>query len=476
MSNKRRITKNVTVLFSSQIINYILLFFATIYMARYLGVENFGIISLSLAITGIFSVFTDLGLSNLTVREVARDKSLANKYLVNITFLKVFLAFLNFGIIILIVNLIGYSNQVNTVIYLMTISSILVSFYGFFNSIFQAYEKMEYQSFASIINGLLMFLGVILLIKFNLDIIYFAFIYILINAICLIYSIIICLWKFFIPKIEIDWSFMKPLIIKAIPLSAALFFSIIGFRIDSVLISIIKGNIAVGYYTAPYKFIEALTFLPSGFTIAIFPVMSKYYVSSLKSLEKAYKQSFKYLSILGLPIAVGTTLLANNLIISFYGSAYIPSIFALQILIWQVPLVFLTYFFGTLLVSIDKQKLLLKILFITMSFNIALNLVLIPYFSYYAASLITVLTELVAFIIIFYYLSKFICVIKIQTYFIKPIIASTIMGLFIYYSNQGLIIEIILSTIVYFTALILLKTFTKEDVNIIREIIRGKVV
>ena len=53
------------------------------YTARYLGAEGFGILSFALAFTGIFGVFTNLGLSTLTVREVARDKSLASKYLGN---------------------------------------------------------------------------------------------------------------------------------------------------------------------------------------------------------------------------------------------------------------------------------------------------------------------------------------------------------------------------------------------------------
>ena len=55
-------------LFVSQIITYIMGFFITMYSARYLGAEGFGIISLALAITGILVVFTDLGLGTLTVR------------------------------------------------------------------------------------------------------------------------------------------------------------------------------------------------------------------------------------------------------------------------------------------------------------------------------------------------------------------------------------------------------------------------
>ncbi|MCE7699548.1 MAG: flippase, partial [Methanobacterium paludis] len=364
MNTARRIAKNTSVLFSSQIISYILVFFATMYTARYLGAEGFGILSLALALTGIFGVFADLGLSNLTVREVARDKSLANKYLGNIAVIKIILAFLTFGIMALVVNILGYPQQVSYVIYIITLSSLFASFSGLFYSIFQAYEKMEYQSVSTILNGILMFLGVIITIYYGLSIITFAYIYIIVNGICLIYCVFVCISKFFLPKLEINWIFWKPLIIEALPLSVALLFSVIGFRIDSVLLSIMKGNIAVGLYTAPYRLMEALMVIPSIFTVAIYPVMSNFYISSRESLIKSYKKSFKYLIILGLPIAVGTTLLADRLILLIYGVEFVQSVVVLQILIWEIPIVFLTYFFGTLFVSINKQKLLLKILFI----------------------------------------------------------------------------------------------------------------
>ena len=77
MNIVQRIAKNSLVLLASNIISNILGFFYLMYIARYLGAEGFGILSFALAFTGIFSVFSDLELGPLTVREVARDKSLA---------------------------------------------------------------------------------------------------------------------------------------------------------------------------------------------------------------------------------------------------------------------------------------------------------------------------------------------------------------------------------------------------------------
>jgi len=91
MNTVQRIAKNTGVLLVSQIASYILGFFFIMYTARYLSAEGFGILSFALAFTAIFAVFSDLDLSMLAVREVARDKSLAGKYLGNIAVMKVIL-------------------------------------------------------------------------------------------------------------------------------------------------------------------------------------------------------------------------------------------------------------------------------------------------------------------------------------------------------------------------------------------------
>ncbi len=472
MSKARRIAKNTGVLFVAQVITYLLSFFITIYTARYLGVEGFGILSLALSLTLIFNVFTDLGLSTLAVREVARVKSLTKKYLGNFAVMKLFLAFLTFGLITITVNLIGYSKEVDIVIYLITISVILTSFSGIFNSIFQAHEQMEYQALSSIINSFLLLIGILIAIYFHLSIIIFAAVYIIASIATLIYCVIIYLWKFSLPKFEIDPHFWKLTLIAALPLSVSALFSVIGFNIDTVLLSILKGNIAVGVYTAPYKLMTALIFIPAVFTSAIYPVLSNFYVSSKESLSISYKKSFKYLIILSLPIAVGTTLLSNKIILIIYGSPFAPSIIVLQILIWTIPLIFLSYFSGTLLASINKQNLLFKLTGIGMIINIILNLIFIPKFSYVAASIITVITELFAVVISIHYLSQFVCNINLKKLIWKPTIASIIMGLLIILCiNLNLLVIILISTVVYITILIILKTFTSDEIYLVKKII-----
>ena len=480
MNVVQRVARNTLALFISSVISRVLGLFYIMYTARYLGVEGFGILSFSLAFAGIFSILTDFGLGPLTVREVARDESLAKKYLVNISLIKVILGIATFGLIALIINLLGYPEQVIKVVYLIALSVIFTAFIQMFNSVFQAFEKMEYISLGQILNSFLMLSGVIIAVKSGFTIIGFALLYFIVSIILLGYSFVVLRWKFTnllfisVTKIlEIDWNFWKSTIKKSLPFFLSAVVGVIAFRIDIVMLSIMKGNMVVGWYSAAYRIMEVLMFIPVSLVGAIYPVLSNYHVSSQESLKRAYLRIFKYLFIISLPLAVGITLLAGKIILIIYQNSFAQSVIALQVLIWTIPAIFLTFMYGTILASIDKQFLALKINFLCMLLNIVANLILIPKYSFIGASVATVITSLLSLILCFKVISKFICRIAIYRYITKPVIASITMGLFILFlPKMNLFFIIFVSIVVYFGVLILLRIFSKEDYNLFKEIIK----
>ena len=358
MSAVRTLAKNTTVLLVANIISYLLGFFTTLYTARYLGVEGFGILALALSITGLFGVFTDLGLTNLTIREVSRDKSLASKYIGNTTLIRIIYAFLTFGLIALVVYIIGYPQEVKTVVYLITLSVILTAFTGIFNSIFQAFQKMEYMSLNIILNAILMIIGILTVIHFGLGIIALSSVYLLSSAIVLIVTLITYSWKFFIPKIDLDLKFWKPTIIEASFFGVSNILVVIYFYIDSLMLSFMVGYSAVGIYNASYKLIVVLLFIPGIFVTSIFPIMSQHFESSKNLLKIEYEKSVKYLFTIAIFIFVYGFSFADKIILIIYGTAYIPSIVALQTLIFVIPIIFITNLFSNLLGAINRQRIL----------------------------------------------------------------------------------------------------------------------
>jgi O-antigen/teichoic acid export membrane protein len=477
MNTTQTIAKNTSILFLSQIISYLFGFFTIMYSARYLGPENYGILSLALALTGIFGILVDLGLSNLIVREISRDKSLSNKYLTNTSIMKFFLGLMTIVLIIITLKIVGYPPEVSNVIYIITASVIISSFSAIFNSIFQAHEKMEYLAIATILNSLLMFVGVIFAISKGYTIFIFAYLYFVISLIILFYNLIIYNWKFPSLKMEINFGFWKPTFKEALPFGLSGFFVTIYYWIDSVMLSLMVNNEVVGWYNAAYRIIMVFLFIPIVINTAIFPAMSKFYISSKQSLRIAYEKYFNYMIIIGIPLGIGTTLLANRVILLIYGTEYINSIPALQILVWSSVMIFISGSFGRLFEASNKQSIITKITAICAVGNILLNLILIPQFSYIGASIVTVITELAALILgikavsgIGYGLRR-----KEILLILKVILASVVMGLFIkYLKDLNLFILTVLSVIVYFVALYLLKGFDEEDIKIIKDIINLK--
>jgi len=173
MNTFQILTKNIGSLFVSQILSYILAFTYTIYLVRYLGVENYGILSFALALTSIIGIFTDFGLNTLMTREVAKNKSLPNKYLNNIFSMKLILIFIVVILTSISINVLGFPKQTIFVVYLLLIFLIFSSFSGIFISLFQAYEKLEYQSIGGVFNSLLMLIGIVILIYYNFGLIIF---------------------------------------------------------------------------------------------------------------------------------------------------------------------------------------------------------------------------------------------------------------------------------------------------------------
>ncbi len=475
MNTIRRIAKNTLVLLISKVTIIFFGFFYTIYAARYLGVEGFGVLSFAIAFTGIIVLLADIGIKNLTIREIARDKTQAAKYLGNISILKLLLVLVTFFVVIVVSNFLGYPHQTTMVIYIITASFVLRSFSEMFYSIFQAFEKMEYASLGGILDSILMFFGVLIAIKLNLEIVTFVTIYLITSIITLLYSSFICIHKFAIPQIEVNLAFWKQLLEESIPFWLTSVFIIIYFRIDMVMLSVLKNDMVVGWYAAPYRLVDSLSLLPSLIMAVMYPLFSKYYINSTESLNLAFQKSLKILIIIALPIGLGTTLLAKEIILLIYGSDYFESIIALQVLAWAGVLGIINFTPATLLNSINKQRPLMIFTFIGATVNIILNFLLIPTMSYVGAGIATIITEFIVGVLILYEVYRFQpeSLIDAPITIAKSVTATIFMGFFIFAFKQYTILLLIpLAAILYFILLFMLKILRKDEYILVKQIFK----
>jgi O-antigen/teichoic acid export membrane protein len=480
MSTVRRIAKNTTVLLGAQVATYLLAFFYMMYAARYLGAQGYGILSFALAFTGMFSVVGDLGLYSVTIREVARNKSLAAKYVANVSLMKIILVAVAFGLIALTINAMGYPKETITVVYLFGVYVVFAAFTQMFYSIFQAFERMEFQAIGQMLSAALLLGGVIFAIKHGFGVIGFASLYVIASGIALSYGIAVMKLRFSNPAsapaakiMEFDWSFWKSAIKEALPFGLTTIFATVVYSISTVMLSSMKGDAAVGWYNAAYGMVRVLLFIPSAWGGAIFPVMSRFYVTSRDSLRFSFEKSFKYLTILGIPIGVGTTLLAQRVILAIFGVDYSNSILALQILVWSSVSVYVSSSFAYLFQALNRQIIQTKIAGICMILSVTLNLILIPKYSYIGASAAAAATDLTSAALYFVWGWKigYSLFNKNSARIVaKVLISSALMGVFIvYFHNLTLLALVPLATLSYFVVLCIIRGINKEDVDLARK-------
>ncbi|MBU4536311.1 MAG: flippase [Euryarchaeota archaeon] len=474
MSTVRKLAKNTGWLMASQLVTNFLAFFWTILIARYLGVDGFGLLSAALAATGILGIFADLGLGTYTTREVARNPAQAPRLLGNIIIIKIILSTIIIGVILASLQLLEYPLPEGWVYALIGGYAILSSFSTLFYGLYQAHERMEFQAIGLIINSIMLFVGFILCIYLQLSVVAFGAVYLITSFITMIYTLFLTRWKFEAPAFEVNLSYWKKTIILALPFGVTSIFTLIYFWIDTVMLTALQGNAATGLYNASYKLIMVLLSIYHVYMIAIFPVMAKYYKKSPQSLKLTYHRSVKYILIIIIPVAIGTTFLARDIISLVYTSEFLPSIMALQILIWAVVFMFVNGLSTNLLGSIDKQLTVSKITAIGATFNILANLIFIPYLSFIGASITTVSTEIIIFVLFGYIVSKtgYSLGEKTVNLLWRILIPNLIMIGVLVFVPVSLVPMIIICTVVYFTAIFLIGAVDETDINIIKSVFR----
>ena len=465
MNQIRTIFNNMGWLMISQIVASVCGFIWTVLMARYLGVEKYGLFGFATSLTGILAITVDLGISTHIVRHIATDYDSAPTYLGNAIPLKSIFA-IGTLILTLIVLILMKSDELTiTVTLLFTLEMIIRSFIGLFNGSFQAFEKGKYQGIANTALHLILLAFILITIFSDWGIIGIALSYILANAIIMAYMYYILEKNVSKPKFDLDIEFCKKITRYSLPFAVTSLLYIIYYSIDVVMLQNMIGNYATGIYNATYKLISVLTLFYSVYTAVIFPVMSRFFKDDESMLLISFEKSIKYLMLV--------MFYSLDIIQLIYGNKYDPSSSVLSILIWTVCLLFISGACNTLLNASHKEVAVTKIYTIAAIFNIILNLFMIPYLSYNGAAITTVLSDILIVIIECYVIYKLGHRPNKKLYLDlgKIIVGSVVLGITLYCLNLNMWVAIPVGIIIYFITLVVIKLFDDDDKYIIKEIL-----
>ncbi|MFH1671359.1 MAG: flippase [Candidatus Portnoybacteria bacterium] len=466
----RKIALNSIISSGAKILGLALSLITIGFISRYLGQSGFGYYATVVAFLYFFTVLSDLGLYSICLREISRPRADERKIMSNAFTLRFFIGLIVFSSAPLIILLFPYPSQVKSGVLIGAIGFWLLSNQQVLVGIFQKYLRMDKIALAELLSrsaqlGLVAFF-------INREASFLLIITALIAGGVVNFGLTFFLArKYMLISFQFDFSFWKDLLRKSFPLGLAIVFTMIYFKLDTIMLSLMKPASHVGIYNLGYKFMESILFFPAMFIGLVMPLMSKYALSAREKFNKITQESLSVLLVFVVPLIIGTFFLSDRIIVLISGNDFILSAQVLNILIIAAGIIFMGVLFSNMIISLEKQKTLTYIYGFGALVNLIANLIFIPKYSYFGAAWTTVLTELIVTILMVFVLAKALERLPSFKHVFKYISAGLVMAFSFYYlPNLSLFLIIPLSTLVYFAALYLFKGISiKEMLALIRD-------
>ena len=407
--------------------------FAMLYV-RLLGPEGTGKWYFVVSLYGFFEIVSRYGLGTLLTRDVAEDKNRSSAYLTNVLAVRTFLWAAVMPILALVtlfyrnigsiqINVLGYhlfggglveiqsiGAQEVQAIALLAFAMLFANYADAFSSMFYAFEKMEYPAGLTNAVALLKVTFGALVLLLGWSFVGLALVSLVVNMLQVLWLWLLMRSTLFKPQWAWDGKLQRTMLRVSGPLMINHLLATIFWRIDIWILRPLAGAVSVGLYSVGLKYLDGLNIIPSMFTMALFPLMSRLARKEGDNLLRSYVLSLRMLLMAALPIAVGVTFLARPLIAIVGGQQYLDvpgtmtafgrtweymggADLAFRIIIWSIPIGFMNSVTQYVLIAVNQQHYLTRAFVFGVAINIVANLLLIPRFGYVAAAFTTILSE-----------------------------------------------------------------------------------
>lgn len=391
-SGFKRYASNTIWLIIEKLLRITVELFVGAWVARYLGPDNYGLLSYAQAYVVLFSTLVNLGFDAVVVQYLVKQESNINN-LLGTAFLLKFIGFIIMFLIIIIGSLL-YNEAYTNLMILIIASGFIFRSFNVIDFYFQSKVQSRYIVFANIISLSLSAIVKISLIILDSPLIYFALV------IVFDYAIVALGFIFFYHKNNLnikEWRFdkfiAKTLIKESWPLAISSIVVTIYMKIDQVMIKEFLDNQAVGQYAAAVRLSEAWYFIPVMVVNSFFPAI----INAKKECEKLYylrlQRLYQVLVIFSIFVSIFTTVFADLMIHIFYGNVYQQASSVLVIHIWASIFVFLGVAGSKWFIIENLQKISLLRTLSGMMINIILNMVAIPKYGINGAAIATLISQ-----------------------------------------------------------------------------------
>lgn len=404
----RSILRQTSWLVLAQASTRIIGFFYTIFLARNLGVLDFGIFSVGLAYFSIISSLADFGFNRFLTREIAKEKLRSweliwNVLMLRLTVLSVFFA--GFAVTLYIFD--TDKMRVSTIL-LASLAVFPQTIAITFDAVFIALKKLQFSAVITFISSISTAVLGIYFVSQGFKIFGAVNALIFGQAILAILSIIFLSKNFGIKLSTVSVKVLKEAIFGSLPYGILAILGLLYFRVDTVILSYMKGNFETGIYAAGYKFLEGLIFIPIALNFALFPNFVELHLRNPLKIRSLLSVNVKMMFLSG-TVATLFFFFVLPEIIKMFLPNYLAAIDVIRVLSLAIPFIFVHVPASSVLTSSDKYlKPVILFSLIPLSFNVILNLILIPKFGFMAAAWITVASDILSAVLLLFFINKLI--------------------------------------------------------------------
>ena len=375
----KKTAKNIGALFAGEIGERLIGFLTTAYLARVLGVSNFGLISIGLAFLTYVLTVSSNGLPILGVRKVidSDDDEIVGDFIsarLVFSFLAIILA--------IIVSFFIQSSQTRSIILAYSLylipSAFLLDWY------FQAKERMGLLVSGRLLGMIGYLVFILIFVRSSNNVKGVAYSWFLGGVITSTFFILTFLSR--LPsgrksiKIHISFNKIKSLFGEAFPLGLANLISQVTLFFPPIFLGIIMTNKDVGYYSAAAKLAFLFLILDRVFCILFFPAITKCVKKTPGKLNQVFNQTLKWIVIVAILTGFLGIILAKPLVLFIFDMEYLNSIPVFQMIMSYFILTLINSVLAFTLIALTQEKTYTLSLFVGAMLFFALSLILVKGF------------------------------------------------------------------------------------------------
>jgi O-antigen/teichoic acid export membrane protein len=378
-----------------------------IFIARYFGPRDLGILDFSRGISIFFTTFAGLSVEQFLVKMLLEREREKNSILGTIFFLKLSASLISLLCIILLYFFNFFDEIIIFYIVIIITTSSAFSSFDVLRSYYQSKTLSRKIAFATSLQIIVSTLLKILFLYLELSVVYFAFIF-LIDAIVFASGLI---YTYFQSDDSIfNWTYnhsiAKETLSQCWPTIISGLIIIIYMRVDQLMIKWLLDAENVGYYSAAVRLSEIWFVVGSVINNSLFPAIIKLKISNPAIYKDRLQALLSLMVVVALLIIIPISLFSSTIVNFLFGPEFAPASGVLSIHAWSLLFIFLGLVGQYWMISENLQKLNLYQTLIGLTTNVILNQIMIPLYGINGAALATLISQMFASYLSYLILNK----------------------------------------------------------------------